>query len=532
MPSHFCLSIRFLEPAFHGRRDGGEPEWPPSPLRVFQALVAASGARRRPEGWTPGSRAALEWLERQAPPLVVAPAGATASGYRLSVPPNAMDIVARAWCRGVDTNAGHASPATLRTMKTVRPTLLLDGDLVHYLWALPDPLAHEARHVDELSNLARSVVALGWGVDLVVANGAIVSSTEAGALSGEQWLPSAAAPGGGLRVPKPGTLDDVIHRHERFLTRLDADGFTAPPPLSVYDAVAYRRATDPRLRPVAPFALLKLDVSGFRSFDTVRGGVTVAGMTRHAARSAAESAGWDERRIHSFILGHADSTSAGAHVAVGPRRFSYLPLPTIATRADGSVGAVGSVHRVMLSTFADDGDAEIAWGRRAMSGRELVDEHERRPVALLSLIPENEKIVRHYTQPAASWATVTPVVLPGYDDPAHFRRRLTRARSAEEQRQLLARLDKRVEGLLRKAIVQSGFSQVLADRAELQWRKAAFWPGADFSDRYTVPHHLRRFPRVHVRLDWRDGQGRPVPVAGPLCVGSGRFYGLGLFAAL
>lgn len=47
-----------------------------------------------------------------------------------------------------------------------------------------------------------------------------------------------------------------------------------------------------------------------------------------------------------------------------------------------------------------------------------------------------------------------------------------------------------------------------------------------------VPDHLRRFPCLHVRLYWRDAQGRPVQVPGPVCFGSGRFYGLGLFAAL
>jgi CRISPR-associated protein Csb2 len=40
MPSYLCLSAIFLDAEFHGRRDGGEPEWPPSPLRLFQALVA------------------------------------------------------------------------------------------------------------------------------------------------------------------------------------------------------------------------------------------------------------------------------------------------------------------------------------------------------------------------------------------------------------------------------------------------------------------------------------------------------------
>lgn len=112
MPSRFCLSIRFLDPTFHGRRSGDETEWPPSPLRVFQALVAAAAARRRGDVLAPCIRAVLEWLEQQALPTLITPASTTTSGYRLSVPKNAMDIVAKAWCRGVDTNSGDANPAT------------------------------------------------------------------------------------------------------------------------------------------------------------------------------------------------------------------------------------------------------------------------------------------------------------------------------------------------------------------------------------------------------------------------------------
>ena len=49
MPSVFLLTVRFLDPApaFHGRGDGGDPEWPPSPLRLFQALVCAAAGRWR-----------------------------------------------------------------------------------------------------------------------------------------------------------------------------------------------------------------------------------------------------------------------------------------------------------------------------------------------------------------------------------------------------------------------------------------------------------------------------------------------------
>src|SRR6185437_13089146 len=49
MSSALCLTLRFLDsvPRFHGRGDDGNPEWPPSPLRFFQALVSAAATRWR-----------------------------------------------------------------------------------------------------------------------------------------------------------------------------------------------------------------------------------------------------------------------------------------------------------------------------------------------------------------------------------------------------------------------------------------------------------------------------------------------------
>src|SRR5438552_3216163 len=115
MALHFCLSVRFLDTAFHGRDDGGEREWPPSPLRAFQALVAAA-ARRNSGQVGDGARRAFQWLEAQSDsPVVIAPAATTGTGYRLSVPNNAMDVVARAWSRGNDSKSGDANPATHRT---------------------------------------------------------------------------------------------------------------------------------------------------------------------------------------------------------------------------------------------------------------------------------------------------------------------------------------------------------------------------------------------------------------------------------
>lgn len=120
-------------------------------------------------------------------------------------------------------------------------------------------------------------------------------------------------------------------------------------------------------------------------------------------------------------------------------------------------------------------------------------------------------------------------MLPGYDDPDHLRRRLKDERNAETKKRLLERLDARIDGLLRKAIVQAGFSSTLAECADLTWRLVGFRPGLDLATRYTSPDHLRGKPRYHVRIQWKDAAGCPVKVRGPLVIGAGRYCGLGLF---
>jgi len=414
-------------------------------------------------------------------------------------------------------------------MKTVRPTYLLGGDAVHYLWSLTDlPTDEICSYVENLANLAHHVVALGWGIDMVVGHGAVVSDEEAKALPGERWLPGAG--GSGLRVPVPGTLEDLCRRYDGFINRLGPDGFTAPPPLSVYRNVVYRRSTDPAPRPFAAFSLLKLDASGFRAFDATRQALTVAGMLRGASKKAAKKCSREDLIDH-FILGHGEEKGSLNHKPVGPQRFAYLPLPTIEARGEGKARVVGSIRRVVITSFGNGCEDKIKWAQRALSGMELMDEKTGELVALLSLIPSNEKIVRHYVQSAAAWSTVTPVVLPGFDDPKHLRRRLDKGVETEEQKRLLERLDERIDGLLRKAIRQAGFSDDLANRAALEWRKVGFLPGVDLADRYGVPDHLKKFPRYHVRVQWRDAHGNPVELPGPICIGGGRFYGVGLFVA-
>lgn len=540
MNESFVVTIRFLDPLFHGRKGGGDPEWPPSPLRLFQAMVAAAAQGRRvPEQ----AQCAFIWLERLtevSPPLIIASPRVHPQppGYCLSVPNNAMDIVARAWCNGNYSNSGDANPATHRTMKTVRPTHMFKGDTVHYLWRLPEKVTAEERSsIEYLVAAARTITCVGWGIDLVVGNGVLLDDRQCEQLTGERWFPGFRGLAEGLRVPIAGTLADLISRYHGFLSRIGKDGFTPPPPVTAYDKVEYQQSNQRARLPISAFALLKPDADGFRAFDTTRWALTVSGMTRHATKRAARAARWPEARINTVIMGHGETAGDQKHISVGLSRFAYIPLPSIEARGEGKAKVVGPVRRVLVTSFGTALNKEVAWARQALSGQELFKESREKkadeakePVAMLSLVPFSEKGVRPYLSSALSWATVTPVILPGFDDPAHFRSRLKKVTDAEEQKRLLGYLNNRIDGLIRKAVVQAGFPQMLADNAIVEWRKIGYWRGTEHADKYGVPNHLKKFPRYHVKLCWRDENQNQLSVCGPVCIGGGRFYGLGLFA--
>lgn len=503
MSRHLVLSFRFLSPWFHGRGDESVPEWPPSPLRAFQALVAASARA----GTLEETRGALTWLEQCAAPLVIAPeAAASTVGYRLSVPHNAMDLVGKQWSRGDEGNA-----AEHRTMKNLRPHRLPEGAVVHYVWQFDE----DESAVRSLIAAARGVVALGWGIDLVVGHGAVVDDAQLAELSAEltTWKPRSDGRRD-LRAPVSGTLADLERRHAAFLARTSlADPTLRPPPaLSTFAITPYARADEPPAIDVAGFTLMRVASDSFRAFDTARRGMVVAGMLRHAVRVAAERAGWDEARVNATVLGHGDGDES---------RFLLVPVPSIEPRGnEGEV--VGAVRRVMVFS-TDARSTDTLWVKRVLGGMDLVDEETGESQAVLAATSPKDRVLQRYTSEGRTWVTVTPMVLPGHDDPGKLRERLRKA-SSEEQVVLLRRLARRREALVRKALRQAGLSDELAFSAQIEARETGFIAGVEKASRYAVPRHLATSPRLHVKLTWS------VNVAGPLCIGRGRFSGLGLFA--
>ncbi|MCH8046378.1 MAG: type I-U CRISPR-associated protein Cas5/Cas6, partial [Planctomycetes bacterium] len=229
MSRHLCISVTLLDGRFHGLGDDGAPEWPPSPWRLYQALLAGGHAGCRAARWTEAQSAAMRWLAKLDPPRILAPAARTAQAYTLWVPNNDHDIIWRAYAKH---RQPKKSPADLRTAKPTRPTLLLDPpdststktDTVYWLYPLddwPDNSSERSENVTELQRIASGIHSLGWGVDAAIASVSIINGDDA--LPGQVWEP---APLGVvtdrmLRTPAPDALIELSRCHESFMCRLE-----------------------------------------------------------------------------------------------------------------------------------------------------------------------------------------------------------------------------------------------------------------------------------------------------------------------
>jgi CRISPR-associated protein Csb2 len=480
-------------------------------------MVAASAARWNERVSLGYAVPAFRWLERQQQPQIHAVGGiASENPYRLYVPDNVGDKVAKSWVGGRE-----ASIAEYRAEKDIRPTHL-SGEAVHYLYPLPEDRAEFESFLGTFRDAARSITHLGWGIDMVVANADVITDAEVNKLPGHCWRP---VPVGGvpLRVPKTGTLDDLVRKHTDFLGRLSADGFKPVPPLSCFDVVQYYSPTVAGLSPTRPFAAFEIhrtiedqekpDYSGkskFRPFHHVRRVATVAGMVRHASAAIARKIGWPEAEVQSRIEGHGDQKDGQA---TSDDRFLFLPLPSM-TRV-----GVSGIRRVLV--VAPPG-FDIAPLRRQLNGEELIDLDTSKPVAMLSGIAVTDKNVGEFVGPAKVWSTVTPVILPGYDDPDGLRAKLKARVTADEQKNLLARLDARIMALIWKAFHQAGWTPDALAEAEVEYRPVGWFRGLDLAKNYDLPP--LKYPRYHLRVRF------PRPVRGPLAIGAGRYRGFGLFA--
>ena len=204
----------------------------------------------------------------------------------------------------------------------------------------------------------------------------------------------------------------------------------------------------------------------------------------------------------------ASSSTATSSVTAAdmPDTCPLCPVPNI-----GTIHPDGAVRRVMLLEPADgDGEVVELLQLKLSSSilRRLLENgdgpRKTEPVcSLLESQPDN--IWPYYMRSSQLWHSVTPVVLHGYNT---MRGKLS-VRKTEE--------------LLYQAIEESGYPRASVE--ELRFQPAPLWAGTEGALTIRVPEHLKKWPRYHVAIRFRNA------VTGPLLAGIGKHYGIGLFAA-
>jgi CRISPR-associated protein Csb2 len=539
--NHLVLTVRFLDDRYHGLLDrGGPPEWPPSPFRLFQALVA--GVARRGElvvgddvpanlNFTAVGEA-LCWLQRytrEHPPTIIAPKSKTGQAITRFVPNN-------------DGDKKFDRQERLTAKPTIPTLFLLESDQkpeVHYVW---DVASKNDCPVTDIERAARSLTTLGWGIDMAFADVRLADARELNKLFEREEMCSCEPPEpkkrkwvvwypkkrdwpfhDTLRTPTYDdelgecTLSDLRHCHSALINRIEHGKplKTVDKP-KVFDRILYTSIERQVERPHAVFKLVD------ENDDTVAYSNArlkeIAGMVRHLAIETMKlnpppdvfgekSADW----IRAYVAGHQspDERSAG----LPHSQFSYVPLPST-----GHEHADPAIRRVMLVAPLG-GEAFLEHLAHRLDGRLLkpLPGTMLPPGTRLQLIPESrtDGVRDAYTRPSRGWASFTPVVLPRHDDhkPAKTRR------------------------LIEKALAQSGIEQP----CRFEWSAFSRFPKSYSAHKYVRdeiapqgkrligylrPDHLLHQTAVHVQL----GFDHPVP--GPLTIGAGRHCGFGLMAAI
>lgn len=472
MTMKLCISATFLDSLYHGQGNHG-PEWPPSPHRLYQALLA--GAARAGQM----NDDSFRWLESLEPPAIHAPEAELAVQRSIFVPNN-----------DADANKKFERQNRLAEKRLSPTRMVNDNRTVHYVWNIA---AEDETYAQNICEAARCMSALGWGIDLVAGDGRICKAAELSECSGVRWLPNDHG-ANTLRTPILGTLDDLSLVHESFLNRMSGKVFTQQRRPSVFREVQYASNQSP-VRPVACFRLwdtageveLKGGFSQYRALH-------VANWVRHIACKEAKASDVDFPGGSSvFVAGHAHET---ADPSKTPQRFSYLPLPTI-----GHEHADGRIRRVMIAEPLGGNGRFVEWATRAMHAETLYEKKNGEQEARATLVnASRDSVFSHYQASSRKFVSVTPVILPGRDD-----RRYAKAAK-----------------LLLKAMAHVGMppDEFLAD---FYLQKAPFAPGALHPREYKRTDYLRGLPGFHARLELKK------ELPGPLAIGAGRHLGLGLF---
>lgn len=442
-------------------------EWPPAPFRLLQAIIAGNRSTQAP---------GLAWLERQGAPEIFAPAQPSELRYTIYVP----------------NNSDRRKPKAATTGREVVERRVAHP--VRYVFALEMSADREegARVIDAAAHLHT----LGSGQDQASVLG-YITSTRPESTHDEMHLVASSIGRAlmlrseldvDLRVPTAGSLASLEARFEVSQTRLDKEKGWFSPVLSpgLHVVATYAPAGRVARLAMLPLRLLRPgNPRAFRPFDP-RNTVVAAGMLRGAVM---------QRTAGSAV---ADFAAGYASDAQSEQRLSWVPLPSL-----GHDHTDGLVRRALLlapvSCLPEMANLLNVLGPEPLR---LIREDTGEWVAEAALAEPDDGVFDSYRRTSRTWTSVTPVVLPGdhAGEPRLVRNLLLKAlRNADIDAGLVEELQISRAPFLRQA-------HHVADYRLKAWKA-----------RHLIPYHLR------VRL--RE------PLRGPILLGRGRHFGLGVCCA-
>ncbi|HED19866.1 MAG TPA: type I-U CRISPR-associated protein Cas5/Cas6 [Gammaproteobacteria bacterium] len=497
MEKLLLMQVQLLDDRYHG-----EGDWPPSPARLFQALIAGNAVGAH----LPADCAdALRWLESvPAPPEICAQRGWLAPPYTTFVPNN-----------DLDTKGGDPRRiANIRVGKSIRPRHIDSGKPLVYSWRFEASGAAiaSARRVCEM---AGNLYQLGRGVDMAWANAELLDAEVYDAVINEGFG-EIFRPGGGqgeieMECPQRGSLSSLLLRFQAHRERLSSvkEGgkvkvYFANPPKARFQQVAYNPSQQWRLFD------LRSDCKGspFRSWPQEQA-VSLVEQVRDKAAERLSHALPDQAEVIERVLIGRNATQIDK-----VRRVRLIPLSSI-----GHEKTDRSIRRLLVMVPPDCplrfGDIEWAISGLALGGEGV------RETVLVSA--EDLSMLRHYAIESGDshrlWRSVTPVVLSRGAARRRIapRHRTEQAKPGGERSKEEQRASEAVIQALRHADIRPRVEAVRVQREPFSnrgLRAEAFAEGTRFDKERLW----------HVELHFA------VPMEGPLVIGDGRYIGLGLLA--
>ncbi|MCW5802244.1 MAG: type I-U CRISPR-associated protein Cas5/Cas6 [Deltaproteobacteria bacterium] len=525
--------------------DRDRVEWPPHPARFFSALVATWGEHEPRSEQGEAERAALEWLEEQAPPEILADAidqiGAR-SVLTVFVPVNDQYEVSEVDRDRLDeaeaevgTLEGKQRSKVEKEIEKLRKKLLDDTQkaiaapkkfgvetnlgarvlpegrvrqprtfpVAHpktpsFAFVWPDATASRAT-TDVISGLLARLVRLGHSSTMVRAS--VATEPEIGNLRATQssFLPDEDGGAHVIRWVGKGQLKRLCEAYDR---HREVEPRVLPARFVRYSDTVKRPRSAVHPSVFAEDFVVLARTAGPRLPIT-----STAGLARQFRRALISCA---DQPVDEMISGHkADgSPSELPHLAIAP-------LPYVGNRyADGSILGIG----VVLPRSAGP-EARRALARalvnleRHGADREIRINLSESALCLQRVVWEPSQATlrtARWTRASRSWATATPIALdrnPGdLQDPDPRRRHEAFTEASRG---------------IAEAITRIGLPAPI----ELDAVRGCVLPGNAKPRAYPrFPPETSRTQRVlvHARIVFAE------PVSGPLLIGAGRYQGLGL----